>query len=100
MGLREKEDELLAEAKEMPVMSVPKSLIYIVAGGVAVALGSDWVVDGATTVAFAMGISQTLIGLDSGGFRNQPSGACNLLRGSKEKGSGYGPRKRHRFQHF
>ncbi len=47
----------------MPVMSVPKSLIYIVAGGVAIALGTDWVVDGATTVASAMGISQTLIGL-------------------------------------
>lgn len=62
-GAEGEEDELLAEAKEMPVMSVPKSLIYIVAGGVAIALGSDWVVDGATTVASAMGISQTLIGL-------------------------------------
>ena len=62
-GAEGEEDELLAEAEEMPVMSVPKSLIYIVAGGVAIALGSDWVVDGATTVASAMGISQTLIGL-------------------------------------
>ena len=46
-GAEGEEDELLAEAEEMPVMSVPKSLIYIVAGGVAIALGSDWVVDGA-----------------------------------------------------
>lgn len=44
-GAEGEEDELLAEAEEMPVMSVPKSLIYIVAGGVAIALGSDWVVE-------------------------------------------------------
>ena len=40
-----------------------KSVIYIILGAVAIAVGSDWVVDGACTVAAAIGISQTLIGL-------------------------------------
>ena len=47
----------------MTVMPIPKSLIFIIVGAAAIALGSDWVVDGATTVASAMGISQNLIGL-------------------------------------
>lgn len=57
------EGELLAEAEGMTVMPIPKSLIFIIVGAAAIALGSDWVVDGATTVASAMGISQNLIGL-------------------------------------
>lgn len=44
-------------------MSMGKSVIYIILGAVAIAVGSDWVVDGACTVAAAIGISQTLIGL-------------------------------------
>ena len=44
-------------------MSMGKSVIYIIIGAVAIAVGSDWVVDGACTVAAAIGISQTLIGL-------------------------------------
>lgn len=44
-------------------MSMGKSVIYILLGAVAIAVGSDWVVDGACTVAAAIGISQTLIGL-------------------------------------
>lgn len=61
--LEVEESEFAQEAEEIPVMSVPKSLIYIVAGGIAIALGSDWVVNGASTIAAKIGISQTLIGL-------------------------------------
>ena len=57
------EEEYLLEAEEIQEMSVGKSVIYIVLGGIAIALGSDWVVDGACTVAATIGISQTLIGL-------------------------------------
>ena len=83
-GAEGEEDELLAE--EMPVMSVPKSLIYIVAGGVAIALGSDWVVDGATTVASAMGISQTLIGLTVVAFGTSlPELATSIVAAKKKE---------------
>lgn len=57
------EEEYLLEAEEIQEMSVGKSLIYIVLGAVAIAFGSDWVVDGACTVAAALGVSQTLVGL-------------------------------------
>ena len=46
------EEEYLLEAEEIQEMSMGKSVV-----------GSDWVVDGACTVAAAIGISQTLIGL-------------------------------------
>lgn len=57
------EEEYLLEAEEIQEMSMGKSVIYIILGAVAIAIGSDWVVDGACTVAAAIGISQTLIGL-------------------------------------
>ncbi len=57
------ESEFAQEAEEIPIMSVPKSLVYIVAGAIAIALGSDWVVNGASTIAEKIGISQTVIGL-------------------------------------
>ena len=56
-------EEYLLEAEEIQEMSMGKSVIYIILGAVAIAVGSDWVVDGACTVAAAIGISQTLIGL-------------------------------------
>lgn len=55
--------ELTEEAAEMKVMSVPKSLIFIIIGIAAITFGSDWVVDGAKTIAAAFGISENLIGL-------------------------------------
>lgn len=57
------ESEFATEAAELKVMSVPKSLLFIVLGIAAITLGSDWVVDGATTIATAFGISENLIGL-------------------------------------
>ena len=57
------EEEYLLEAEEIQEMSMGKSVISIILGAAAIAVGSDWVVDGACTVAAAIGISQTLIGL-------------------------------------
>lgn len=55
--------ELTEETAEMKVLSVPKSLLFIVLGIAAITFGSDWVVDGAKTIAAAFGISENLIGL-------------------------------------
>ena len=57
------ENEAVEEAEKAELMSVPKSIICIVGGAIAIALGGDWVVDGASTVASAFGLSDTLIGL-------------------------------------
>ena len=57
------ENESIEAAEEIKLISVPKSIIFILGGAVAVAVGGDWVVDGASTVASAFGISDTLIGL-------------------------------------
>ena len=53
----------IEETENTELMPVPKSIICIVGGAVGVALGGDWVVDGASTVASAFGLSDTLIGL-------------------------------------
>lgn len=61
--LNVEEAEYLLEAEEIQEMSVGKSLLYIILGGIAIAFGSDWVVDGSCTIAATIGISQTFIGL-------------------------------------
>ena len=61
--MNNEDTEFAAEAAEMKVMPVPKSLIFIVIGIAGITLGSDWVVDGAKTIASAFGISENLIGL-------------------------------------
>ncbi len=45
------------------IMPIWKCVISIIGGACAIALGGDWVVDGASTIASALGLSQTLIGL-------------------------------------
>ena len=62
-SMNNEDSEFAAEAADMKVMSVPKSLIFIVIGVAGITLGSDWVVDGAKTIASAFGISENLIGL-------------------------------------
>ena len=62
-SMNNEDSEFAAEAAEMKVMSVPKSLNFIVIGIAGITLGSDWVVDGAKTIASAFGISENLIGL-------------------------------------
>lgn len=53
---KKKEDDRAA----LPVW---RSLFYIVLGAVGIALGGDWVVDSASSIAVAVGMSQTLVGL-------------------------------------
>ena len=60
-SMNNEDSEFAAEAAEMKVMSVPKSLIFIVIGIAGITLGSDWVVDGSKTIASAFGISENLI---------------------------------------
>lgn len=51
------------DAEELKVMSYPKSIIYIVGGAIAIAIGGDLTVDTASRIAIDLGMSQTLVGL-------------------------------------
>ena len=51
------------EEGEIKLLSMPRSLIYIVLGGAAIAVGGDMVVDSASRIAIDFGMSQTLVGL-------------------------------------
>lgn len=51
------------EEEEIKLLSMPRSLIYIVLGGAAIAVGGDMVVDSASRIAIDFGMSQTLVGL-------------------------------------
>lgn len=44
-------------------ISLPKSLIFIVVGIAAIILGGNWVVNGATAIAYKFGMSETLVGM-------------------------------------
>ena len=54
-----------AELVEENIAILPtwKSLIFIIGGMIAIKFGGDFVVDGASSIASSMGLSQTLIGL-------------------------------------
>lgn len=47
----------------LSTLSIPKSLLFIIFGAAAIALGGDFVVDSASSIATSFNISQTLIGL-------------------------------------
>ena len=51
------------EGEEVKILPMWKSALFIVGGAAAIALGGDWVVDGAVVIAAAFNISQTIIGL-------------------------------------
>lgn len=55
--------EEIEAAEQMKVMSVPKSLIFIVIGAVGIIVGGDVVVNSASNIATTLGMSQTLVGL-------------------------------------
>jgi cation:H+ antiporter len=55
-------DEIIEE-DEGPMMSIPKSVVYMVLGGVGLFLGGKWVVDGAVSIAQSFGLSESFIGL-------------------------------------
>ena len=49
--------------EEIKLVSVPMSILFIVGGAIAIALGGDVTVDAASRIASELGMSQTLIGL-------------------------------------
>jgi cation:H+ antiporter len=55
-------DEVIEE-KEEPMMTIPKSVVYMVVGGIGLFLGGKWVVDGAVSIAQSFGLSESFIGL-------------------------------------
>ena len=57
------EKEVLDEVEEIKEIPIWLSLIYIVGGAVAIKFGGDFVVKSAVSIASALGLSQTLIGL-------------------------------------
>ena len=60
-----REDEVNDEydAEELKVMSYPMSILYIVGGAIAIAIGGVLTVDTASRIAIDLGMSQTLVGL-------------------------------------
>lgn len=52
-----------AETEALQVMSLPKSLLFIVIGAAGIILGGDVVVNSATNIATRLGMSETLVGL-------------------------------------
>ena len=49
--------------EDIKLISVPKSIVFIVGGAAAIAIGGDVTVDAAARIASDLGMSQTLIGL-------------------------------------
>ena len=49
--------------EEIKLLSVPKSILFIIGGGAAIALGGDLTVNSASRIAVECGMSQTLVGL-------------------------------------
>lgn len=57
------ESEEVEAADHMKIMPIPKSILFIVIGMVGIIIGGDVVVDSASNIAQALGMSQTLVGL-------------------------------------
>ncbi len=55
--------EAAGEGEGIKVISMPKSIIFIIGGAAAIAVGGDLVVDSASRIATTFGMSQTLVGL-------------------------------------
>lgn len=49
--------------EEIKLVSVPVSILFIIGGAIAIAVGGDVTVDAASRIASDLGMSQTLIGL-------------------------------------
>ena len=52
--------------EDIKLISVPMSILFIVGGAIAIAIGGDMTVDAASRIAGDLGMSQTLIGLTIG----------------------------------
>lgn len=84
-GFKTEEPEMLLEVQELPLLSVPKSLLFIIVGIVSISLGSNWVVNGASTIASAMGVSQNLIGLTLVAFGTSLPELVTSITAAKKK---------------
>lgn len=64
-ALKARNDEHMVSGSEEAVVtqSVLMSIVSIIGGAAAIAIGGDWVVDSASTLAMAFGMSETLVGL-------------------------------------
>jgi cation:H+ antiporter len=60
-GKKEKEKEKLKE--KVKKLSIPISIIFVILGLIGLALGGNWIVDGAVLIATQFGLSEALIGL-------------------------------------
>ena len=49
--------------EDLKILSYPKSILFIVGGAIAIAIGGDLTVDAASRIAIELGMSQTLVGL-------------------------------------
>ena len=49
--------------EDIHIISIPKSIIFIIGGGAAIAFGGDLTVQTASRIAIDFGMSQTLVGL-------------------------------------
>ena len=61
--LKENKNASDPEVDDIPLISMPKAIIFIVIGAVGIAVGGDVVVDSASRIAIDIGMSQTLVGL-------------------------------------
>lgn len=52
-----------AKHVEEPKLSLKKSIVYIIFGIIGIVVGGNWVVDSASAIAIALGMSETLVGL-------------------------------------
>lgn len=60
---RQQFDHVPESEEEIKILPIWCCILYIIGGGVAIKFGGDFVVNGASTVASRMGLSQNLIGL-------------------------------------
>lgn len=61
--IKAKEDKEAMSEEVIASLSIPKAIIYIIIGMIAIIIGSDLVVDSASFIAGTFGMSDTLIGL-------------------------------------
>jgi cation:H+ antiporter len=57
------DSEEIEAAEQMKILSLPKSILFIVLGAVGIVIGGDVVVDSASNIATTLGMSETLVGL-------------------------------------
>lgn len=57
------ENVIIEGEENLKILSYPKSILFIIGGAIAIAVGGDLTVDTASRIAVELGMSQTLVGL-------------------------------------